>query len=257
MAVYRSTITRRYTAMTLSPESEPESGDLRSASDPEAPPTYPARDFLCLDCVVAGDCNPQSLLCLWRADRSQPPDEREVQLLLAVDRLSVTGDAVDVADVARLVSVRTSTAEARMQRAEEAGLVAYGDGPEGLQLTAEGCDLEAPWRGSARIFDGWEGLLLLPGWGAGSSVDAPHLAQDVERLVRGPLDLVLPPGLVELALIAQQASEAGTELAMKRNEPGIVVDGDGANERVRRCRRGLDQPYLRALFLHELPLRSA
>jgi hypothetical protein len=176
MAVYRSTITRRYTAMTLSPESEPESGDLRSASDPEAPPTYPARDFLCLDCVVAGDCNPQSLLCLWRADRSQPPDEREVQLLSAVDRLSAVGPAHDgaaghavtVKDVARLVGVSASAVGARVERAVEAGLVAYGDGPEGLQLTAEGCDLEAPWRGSARIFDGWEGLLLLPGWGAGS-----------------------------------------------------------------------------------------
>ena len=34
-------------------------------------------------------------------------------------------------------------------------------------LTAEGCDLEAPWRGSARIIDGWEGLLRLQGWDAG------------------------------------------------------------------------------------------
>jgi hypothetical protein len=34
--------------------------------------------------------------------------------------------------------------------------------------------------------------------------------------------------MVELALIAEQTREAGTELAMKRNEPGIVLDGDRA-----------------------------
>jgi len=59
-----------------------------SVSDREAPSAYPARDFLCLDCVVAGGCNPQSQLCLWRADHSAPPDEREAQLLSAVDQAS-------------------------------------------------------------------------------------------------------------------------------------------------------------------------
>jgi hypothetical protein len=48
-------------------------------SNGEVPPTYPARDYLCLDCVVAGGCNPQSQLCLWRADHSARPDEREVR----------------------------------------------------------------------------------------------------------------------------------------------------------------------------------
>jgi len=54
-------------------------------------------------------------------------------------------------------------------------------------LTAEGCDLEAPWRGSARIIDGWEGLVPLQGWDAGSQLDAPHLALDVERVVHSLL----------------------------------------------------------------------
>jgi len=49
-----------------------------SGTDSEAPPTYPARDFLCLDCVVPGECDPYSVLCLWRADRREP-DEREVR----------------------------------------------------------------------------------------------------------------------------------------------------------------------------------
>jgi hypothetical protein len=34
--------------------------------------------------------------------------------------------------------------------------------------------------------------------------------------------------MVELALFAQQGREPGTELALKRNEPGIVLDGDRA-----------------------------
>ena len=62
-----------------------------SGFDSEAAPTYPARGFPCLDCVVPGECNPSSVLCLWRADRSRPPDEREAQLLSAIDWLSGNG----------------------------------------------------------------------------------------------------------------------------------------------------------------------
>ena len=83
-----------------------------SVSDPETPTTYPARDFLCLDCVVPGECKPSSVLCLWRADRSRPPDEREVQLLSAVDRLNADGRPVTVVDVARLVGASTSAVQA-------------------------------------------------------------------------------------------------------------------------------------------------
>ena len=73
----------------------------------------------------------------------------------------------------------------------------------------------------------------------GSQLDAQDLADLVQRLVDGPLQLVVLDGLVELALFAQEAGDAGTELALQRNELGIVLDGDGANERARRCRRGL------------------
>jgi len=110
-----------------------------SVSDREAPSAYPARDFLCLDCVVAGGCNPQSQLCLWRADHSEPPDEREAQLLSAVDQASSYRELVHVAEVAQLVAVPMRTVRARIRRAAKAGLlVQEASEPDGVRLTSAG-----------------------------------------------------------------------------------------------------------------------
>jgi len=110
-----------------------------SVSDREAPSAYPARDFLCLDCVVAGGCNPQSQLCLWRADHSAPPDEREAQLLSAVDQASSHRELADVAEVARLAAVPVRTVRARIRRAAKAGLLVQDAGePDGVRLTSAG-----------------------------------------------------------------------------------------------------------------------
>jgi Mn-dependent DtxR family transcriptional regulator len=130
--------------MVLSSESHPRSeweSEVPLAGGPETHP-YPARDYLCLDCVVAGECNPQSQLCLWRADRSEDPlRPREAQLLYAVTELARRGRVPSVREVAQLVGVSATAASARIERAMKAGLVARGcaqHDERGVSLTALG-----------------------------------------------------------------------------------------------------------------------
>ena len=67
--------------------------------DPEAEYHYPARDFLCLSCVVPGGCKPYAALCLWRADQSEDPlRRREVQLLLEAGRRQWRSQSDEVVD---------------------------------------------------------------------------------------------------------------------------------------------------------------
>jgi DNA-binding MarR family transcriptional regulator len=103
--------------------------------------SYPSRDYLCLDCSVPGDCDPASVICLWRTDRRPDGDEGELELLCAVEQLAVRRPAA-VADVACLLGIAPSALEPTIRRAVEAGLLAQREpnpgGPPGMQLTARG-----------------------------------------------------------------------------------------------------------------------
>jgi hypothetical protein len=113
-----------------------------SVHDPEpahSPPAYASRDYLCLDCIVPSDCNPASVLCLWRADRRRR-DESQLELLSAVEHLAVRRPAA-TADVACLLGARPSALGPPLRRALEAGFLAQratASGPPGLCLTPLG-----------------------------------------------------------------------------------------------------------------------
>jgi len=108
--------------------------------------SYASRDYLCLDCIVPGDCNPASVLCLWRADRRRRRDESQLELLSAVEQLAVRRPAA-ATDVACLLRVSPSALGPPLRRAFEAGLLAQharpgappgSGGPPGLLLTPLG-----------------------------------------------------------------------------------------------------------------------
>jgi Mn-dependent DtxR family transcriptional regulator len=102
---------------------------------------YPARDFLCLSCVVPGGCKPYTAMCLWRADRSEDPNPREVQLLYAVKDLARRRRLPSVRELAQLLGVSPTAVSARIERAVEAGLLARGcahHDRQGVSVTALG-----------------------------------------------------------------------------------------------------------------------
>ena len=114
----------------------------RNPVDVESEFRYPARDFLCLACVVPGDCKPYTRMCLWRADRSEealPP--REVQLLYAVQELARRGRTPTVRRIAKLLGVSATATSARIEGAMEAGVLERGctqHAHRGLTVTALG-----------------------------------------------------------------------------------------------------------------------
>ena len=102
--------------------------------------SYASRDYLCLDCIVPGDCDPASVLCLWRADRRRRRDESQLELLSAVEQLAVRRPAA-ATDVACLLGVSPSALGPPLRRALQAGFLAQrarNGGPPGLRLTPLG-----------------------------------------------------------------------------------------------------------------------
>jgi Mn-dependent DtxR family transcriptional regulator len=101
--------------------------------------SYPSRDYLCLDCIVPDDCDPASLLCLWRTDRRRGRDESQFELLSAVAQLAVRRP-VSVADIASLLGVAPSALGSQIARAVEASLLAQyvSSRSPGVRLTAPG-----------------------------------------------------------------------------------------------------------------------
>lgn len=129
----------------MSPPSHHERPHLPSGRRAGGELSYPSRDFLCLVCMVPKDCNPASVICLWRTDQRRDGEEGEFELLCAVEELAV-GHPAAAADVACLMRVAPSALESMVRRAVEAGTIAQhvpGGAPDlaaapRLQLTRRG-----------------------------------------------------------------------------------------------------------------------
>ena len=132
---------------TLAPD------DLRGCAwgyDPDAPDQlpedraepvqYPAADYLCLECGVDPDCDPQNPLCEWKQNHHRAMGPLTYEIVHAVEVLQQRGSKVGGSAIAALLDRTRSGIHGRIKRVAEMGLIEKTGATKGgrIRLTDAG-----------------------------------------------------------------------------------------------------------------------